>query len=152
VAGGVTQISSAKSLVRAFSLLTRILKTITTRTTKLFTAYVEVNEAFCGDSSFNGCGASFVPDVFTDAADSVSGFKDSCNEHDVCYKNCSVTREECEDQFRNNMYDECNGQFLCELLADLFYQGVTTLGEGVCQASRDPPVCTQAEYDTCTID
>lgn len=118
----------------------------------VFTAYVEVNEAFCGDSSFNGCGASFFPDVLTDVADSVSGFKDSCNEHDVCYGNCSVTREDCEEQFKNNMYDECNGQFLCERLADLFYQGVTTVGEGICQDSRDPPVCTQAEYDTCTID
>ncbi|KAF2673741.1 hypothetical protein BT63DRAFT_476221 [Microthyrium microscopicum] len=52
-------------------------------------------------ASFNGCGAENgmkVPDW---------RFEQCCNEHDLCYDDCSATWETCNDNFRQCNHDAC---------------------------------------------
>ena len=111
--------------------------------------YLEEDSEFCGDQTWNGCGPKFLPDWLTDIADDVSGFEDQCNSHDVCYGIiCDRKRSECESAFKSGMYDECDGDFLCEFLADLFYTGVSSsLGADICVDSRDH--CTESQRQLC---
>ena len=104
---------------------------------------------FCGDQTWNGCGPEFLPDWLTDIADDVSGFEDQCNSHDVCYGFiCDRKRSECENAFKSGMYDECDGDFLCEFLADLFHSIVSSsVGAGVCLYARDH--CTESQRQLC---
>jgi hypothetical protein len=115
------------------------------------TVNVVADAAFCSDSTWNGCGPD-LPDWLSDAADSVSGFQDACNSHDVCYGNCGNTRKECEDEFWVDMYAQCDGSYLnyfCRVLADIFHAGTYTQGESFCIESRSD--CTQAQQNSCVI-
>ena len=116
------------------------------------TVHVEADSDFCGDSSWNGCGPSFFPDWLRDAADEVSGFQDACNSHDVCYEKCGNSRAQCEDEFWNSMYAECDVGYsghLCRVLADSFHAFVYTGGEESCRGGRGG--CTEAQQNTCTL-
>jgi hypothetical protein len=116
------------------------------------TVNVVTDTDFCGDSSWNGCGPSFFPDWLRDAADDVSGFKDSCDTHDVCYVDCDKSRAKCETEFLDSMHGECDdgisGHF-CRVLAHLFHAFVYTGGEKYCYEGRDD--CTQVQQNSCTI-
>jgi hypothetical protein len=116
------------------------------------TVNVVADTDFCGDSSWNGCGPSVFPDWLSDTADSVSGFEDACNSHDVCYGNCGNSRAKCEDEFWDSMYAQCDsgisGHF-CRVLADIFHLATYTGGESLCYKGRDD--CTAAQQNTCTI-
>ncbi len=109
--------------------------------------YLEEDTDFCGDKSWNGCGPGFLPDWLRDIADEVSGFEEQCNSHDVCYGICDRKRSVCENAFKNGMYGECDGDSLCEFLADLFYAAVNTAGAGICVDSRDD--CTESQRQLC---
>jgi hypothetical protein len=117
--------------------------------TAYFTTYIEADADFCHSSAVNGCGPGSFPDFLRDAADYVSGFADSCNSHDVCYDNCSKTRRQCENEFRNDMYNQCDGGFSCEFLADIFATFVTNGGEDICVESREKVGCSQPQINTC---
>jgi Prokaryotic phospholipase A2 len=95
---------------------------------------VEPNTDFCGDVSWNGCGAG--PEWLNDIADTISGFESICNRHDVCYSNCQKTRSQCDKVFKKSMTDKCNGQKPCEEIADVFYNVVVAVGENFCISSR----------------
>ena len=82
--------------------------------------------AYCGDETWNGCGPGDIPDFLIDAADSVSGFQDACNNHDVCYGNCGRSRAECDSEFLDDMNAECDAGSgflgpLCTTLADIVF-------------------------------
>jgi hypothetical protein len=111
--------------------------------------YLEEDSEFCGDQTWNGCGPEFLPDWLTDIADDVSGFEDQCNSHDVCYGIiCDRKRSECESAFKSGMYEECDGDYLCEFLADIFYTGTSSsLGADICVDSRDH--CTESQRQLC---
>lgn len=115
------------------------------------TVYVEANSNFCHDSTWNGCGPTYIPDFLTDIASDVTNFRNSCNQHDVCYQNCSVSREQCEIDFILNMYAECQGYYLCLFLANLFYAAVFHGGEPHCIENRTDLSCTPAEISSCGI-
>ena len=115
------------------------------------TVYVGENSSFCIDDSWNGCGPHILPDWLTDMADSVSGFRDQCNEHDVCYGICEKSRAQCEREFKAGMYGECNGDWGCEFIADAFHEGVYNFGEGGCRDSRRANGCTTAQVNLCDI-
>lgn len=120
-----------------------------TKVANFGTVTVTANEAFCGDVSWGGCGPSALfPPWLMDIADSVSGFEDSCNIHDVCYAGCSKTRSQCDTEFKNNMYAQCKGVSTCQLLANVFYTAVDKGGIFYCKDSRDK--CTVAQQKKCS--
>ena len=115
-----------------------------------FTTYMEADDDFCHNhGGVNGCGPAALPDLITDVIDDLSGFEDACNSHDVCYANCEKTRQTCEDEFRADMYAECDGDFFCILGANLFAESVIAFGESSCLESREPPKCTVEQQNTC---
>uniref|UniRef100_A0A7S4RIW1 Phospholipase A2 domain-containing protein n=1 Tax=Ditylum brightwellii TaxID=49249 RepID=A0A7S4RIW1_9STRA len=113
------------------------------------TIFVEENNNFCGKGNWNGCGQRELPGWIQHAADSISGFQDQCNLHDVCYSNCDKTRTQCENEFRKDMFGVCNGDWSCEFLADLFHTGVTELGEDSCLADRKRVQCSDDGQNKC---
>ncbi len=112
--------------------------------------YVPNNSNFCVEGTWNGCGPSVLPDFLTDPASEVTNFRDACNAHDICYDDCAIPREQCETNFKNDMYEECNGDFLCEFLADLYHGAVNTLGESVCTDVREAIGCSAADVAKCS--
>jgi hypothetical protein len=113
------------------------------------TQYVTYDQNYCGDVSWNGCGAASFPDWLSDIADSVSGFQNQCNLHDVCYGDCSKSRSFCDNNFLSDMYAECSGDFFCEVLADIFFTAVDVGGESACRAGRDG--CTLSQQNLCDL-
>mmetsp|Transcript_41637 Transcript_41637/g.60943 ORF Transcript_41637/g.60943 Transcript_41637/m.60943 type:complete len:250 (+) Transcript_41637:76-825(+) len=113
------------------------------------TIFVEENNNFCGKGNWNGCGQQELPGWIQHAADSISGFQDQCNLHDVCYSNCDKTRTQCENEFIKDMLGVCNGDWSCEFLADLFHTGVTELGEDSCLADRKRAQCSDDGQNKC---
>nr|KAG5714742.1 hypothetical protein BaRGS_000230 [Batillaria attramentaria] len=66
-----------------------------------------------------------------------------CDEHDVCYDTCNLTKEHCDDRFRDCLNDICKGikKYVstdiydgCKSTADLMYAGTMALG---CKPYRD---------------
>jgi len=106
-----------------------------------------VDEAYCGEVGYNGCGAASFPEWLREVADDVSGFSPQCNDHDICYSDCLVKRSECDNVFKTDMYTECGGSFFCEILADLFYTAVDVGGNSACRSARSG--CTPAQKNLC---
>ena len=101
------------------------------------TVVVKTDKAFCGDVEWNGCGVSpLFPPWLLDVLDSVSGFEDSCNRHDVCYADCTKTRSQCDTAFKSGMYARCNGRSTCQMIADIFYTAVRQGGRKFCGPDR----------------
>jgi hypothetical protein len=112
------------------------------------TVAVTTDAAFCGNVSWNGCGASALfPPWLMDIANSVSGFETSCNSHDVCYAGCSKSRAQCDSEFKANMYRQSNGNAARQSVADGFYMLVRTGGAGLCWEGRS--ICTAAQQESC---
>lgn len=121
-----------------------------------FNVNVPTDSDFCEENNgWNGCGPSSIPDFLTDIASDVTDFRDACNKHDVCYATCGTPREDCENEFESNMYDECDDNYsfpalnACKALADLFVAGVTELGGDSCVNSREGIGCTSEQVDSC---
>lgn len=117
-------------------------------TTNFGTINVQADENFCGNPSFNGCGAASFPDWLREVADDVSGFQTECNAHDVCYGDCSRTKSQCDDEFLDDMEAEAGNNSLALILANIFYQGVAQFGNDACLAARNacpdgPETCSQ---------
>ena len=154
VVGPRIQTSSVRYQGSASPRRKRRSRTTTTQTdlANFGTVNVVQDAAYCGDETWNGCGPD-LPDWLHDAADSVNGFQDACNSHDVCYGNCGNTRKECEDEFWVDMYAQCDGSYLnyyfCRVLADIFHAGTYTQGERYCIEGRGD--CTQAQQNSCRI-
>ena len=126
------------------------------------TVSLQENSSFCridddDIKDWNGCGPPILPDWLTDIADSVSGFRDQCNEHDLCYGICETSRLQCEEEFKAAMYGECNGDgdgdgnWGCEFIADAFYEIVYNLGGLGCRYHRKERGCNQSQVDSCDI-
>lgn len=91
------------------------------------------------DTSGRGCGSGWNTDVVRDEFWDVS-FRKPCENHDLCYETCGVTKEECDVTFHNEMKSVCEDTFpddidalqkmACLAAADLYYEGVSTAGEG----------------------
>lgn len=90
-----------------------------------------------------------LPDFLTDIASDVYDFRDACNSHDVCYDDCTKNRSECEQNFISDMYNECEGDFLCEFTADLFQGGTDQFGESFCTEAREKIGCSDDEIADC---
>ena len=119
-------------------------------TTNMGTFTVEENENFCSDASFNGCGPSFLPTFLIEILTDVSGFVNECNDHDVCYQDCTQLRSHCDNEFKYDMYAQCDQvqDGLCDFLADAYYTAVDLAGEDACIGGRDH--CTTAEQNLCS--
>ncbi|QDS76514.1 hypothetical protein FKW77_005766 [Venturia effusa] len=76
-------------------------------------------------ASFNGCGAENgmkIPDL---------RFTDCCDNHDLCYDDCSKTWNQCNDEFRRCMHSQCRHdpswtEWGCNNLADVYADFVGT--------------------------
>jgi len=110
---------------------------------------VDTDNAFCNDETWNGCGPEFLPGFINDMLDSITGFQDQCNRHDVCYSTCSRTREECDNEFKSLLEEMCGIDPFCALAADMAYNAVWTAGEDACKSSRTS--CTMVEQEMCEI-
>jgi hypothetical protein len=76
----------------------------------------------------NGC--TCVPDLFPAA----------CNDHDLDYQTCGMTKDEADAAFRARMLDSCGGGVagaLCELAANAYYLGVHLLGGAAYEAGQE---------------
>lgn len=82
----------------------------------------------------NGCGTDDMPvNPRTGGVD----FTPACNEHDTCYDNCAMTKQQCDDAFRSRLNEICrqafgpNGQAFdaCQVEGGRMYTGVA-LGGG----------------------
>ena len=91
----------------------------------------------------NGCGS--LDFLFDDSEDSFiyveKDFQNCCNEHDFCYDQCGVDKDQCDLKFKKCLYNTCKAkkhEYLdgkkCRLKAKLFY--VTVIGVG-CQSFLD---------------
>lgn len=83
----------------------------------------------------NGCGPASNWDGVNDVADFLTGFADQCNNHDLCYNSCEETQRDCDIEFRDLMYSQCNDvhdavtlQELCKAVADGMYAIVREYG------------------------
>lgn len=119
------------------------------KTTDFGTVNLVSDESYCNpDYSWNGCGAGSFPAWLREISNQVSGFEDSCNEHDVCYQVCGEKRSVCDALFKVDMYDQCGGNFACGFLAELYYNLALVGGETPCRTGRTS--CTPDEQDLCT--
>jgi len=87
----------------------------------------------------NGCGAS----GSIIQAPSIS-FEDCCNEHDLCYSDCSDTKKNCDDRFYECMFCSCSKEYdffvseaICEELACTYYQAVDEFGCSAYEAAQE---------------
>ncbi len=113
------------------------------------TVTVATDSAFCGDVTWNGCGASaLMPPWLIDMATSISGFETSCNSHDVCYAGCSKSRAQCDSEFKASMYALSNGNAARRAMADGMYMVVRSGGAGLCWDGRSK-ICTAAQQESC---
>ena len=113
------------------------------------TVAVKANKEFCPDVGWDGCGPSSVfPPWLNDVLDSVSGFEDSCNRHDVCYGDCTKARSRCDTAFKSSMYAQCQGRSTCQMIADIFYTAVSQAGGKFCRSGRK--TCTGAQQNKCS--
>lgn len=70
----------------------------------------------------------------------------SCNGHDVCYEECATTKDTCDEDFRDDMYEACaaaypgalNGllRFGCYERAYAYYQAVSQFGDDAWLAAQ----------------
>eukprot|EP01088_Endostelium_zonatum_P020132 TRINITY_DN726_c0_g1_i2.p1 TRINITY_DN726_c0_g1~~TRINITY_DN726_c0_g1_i2.p1 ORF type:complete len:217 (+),score=41.05 TRINITY_DN726_c0_g1_i2:33-683(+) len=76
----------------------------------------------------NGCAGNdekWMPDMVV-----VSGqynYHNCCNDHDVCYQECGVRKDDCDREFLKCMYSYCAkveiGELSCKKVANLFFLG-----------------------------
>jgi Prokaryotic phospholipase A2 len=55
-------------------------------------------------------------------------FTSACAAHDVCYGLAVDTRATCDNVFRQDMYQTCDGNVVCERVADVYAWSVETFG------------------------
>ena len=90
----------------------------------------------------NGCGPASDWDDINSVADFLTGFANQCNNHDLCYTNCSETKESCDDEFLDMMESECNDDWdfsskdPCKTVAYGMYSLVRDYGQDAFDASR----------------
>ncbi len=97
--------------------------------------------------SVNGCGPSggvlalVVPQSFGNAP-----FIPSCNQHDVCYENCTEPKHSCDDAFGDGMLQSCSNAYSstasivlrgwCSNMAYAYYQAVSQGGQDAWVAAQ----------------
>ena len=96
----------------------------------------------------NGC--SYSPD---------GSFLDSCNSHDVCYDNLSGSKEGCDIEFKDDLYDSYDSTSphyamnkICKGAANIYYGGVVIGGNTAYYVSQEESLCASwwSVYDaTC---
>jgi len=97
----------------------------------------------------NGCGPASIPVK----APSFS-FLDCCNQHDLCYSDCSSTKKKCDDDFYSCMFCGCSEEYdnfvsetLCEELACTYYQAVDELGCDAYETSQENACICEGSKD-----
>ena len=88
----------------------------------------------------NGCGASLGLLKIKLNTTGYDGIEKCCNTHDICYSTCNQPREDCDDKFKDCMFDYCKtdpevkmesegrSEDICTSAADMIYLGVDTFG------------------------
>ena len=122
----------------------------------------------------NGCGPEGgsikIPQGYGDA-----DYTSSCNSHDFCYEDCAGTKDNCDEVFRDDMYNACaaaypgtlNGllRFGCYERAYVYYQAVSQFGADAftaaqfkaCECCHEPEPtmiycnCNQTCYDDVNV-
>jgi hypothetical protein len=86
--------------------------------------------AHAWEPDVNGCGAaSGISHYVVPNAPLGYDFTSSCNSHDYCY-GVGLDKSFCDSQFLNNMQAVCQGGFVCNGLANLYYFAVDKAGQG----------------------
>ena len=69
----------------------------------------------------------------------------ACDKHDICYSTCGKTQEQCDVQFKKDIYDECirgGGEHSeCLYYANKYELGVRKLGKGSYQDAQKDMGC-----------
>lgn len=97
-------------------------------------------------------GCASVSAMETNAASAVSNcdmvpdlaFSIDCASHDDCYYDANRTRRSCDLQFRDDMQTSCARQPIivrqvCDVVADVYYQGVRWFGSSHYKADKHHP-------------
>ena len=60
----------------------------------------------------NGCGASgsWIAKI-TPNKPAGANFKDACDKHDICYDTLGASKQQCDNQFYNNMLSACSATY-----------------------------------------
>ena len=114
----------------------------------------------------NGCGpdnewfdAARLTFILLDVAVQAA-FQTACDRHDNCYSHGEATycknQAKCDDEFEDDLYDICDDDGLCEVVADLFADGVREFGDasqsGGCDDYDGTAPCTVSNLDVAWVD
>ena len=90
------------------------------------------------DTSGEGCGSGWTTKIVRDEFWDVN-FTGACNNHDLCYDTCGMTKEYCDDTFLIDMISVCENTYpsdsektqrdACLAAANLYFEGVDTAGD-----------------------
>jgi hypothetical protein len=118
------------------------------RTANFGTVTIFPNRVERGDpGTVNGCGAENFPGGINEVIDFVTGFKNQCNNHDLCYNDCDESQENCDLEFKAMMYSECNEiwdtskKSHCKTAADGMYYMVNEHGSDAYKAGQEAYEC-----------
>ncbi|EFC37002.1 predicted protein [Naegleria gruberi] len=98
---------------------------------------------------FNGCGPS---GEFNHISDKI-GFTNCCNEHDICYTDCSKSKEQCDSEFTECLNGHCKTKKKkekdeCSTTATMFSWGVNAFGcDAYTKSIQEACECKSTKHD-----
>lgn len=91
----------------------------------------------------NGCGPEVLGPDFANLLNSITGFSDQCDNHDLCYSNCEETKISCDNEFHDILLSQCNywhdtlvKGVACKKVADILYNAVRQYGASAFDAAQ----------------
>jgi RHS repeat-associated protein len=93
----------------------------------------------------DGCGSTgteWIPDKFPRGVD----FSHACDQHDKCYGECGASKEDCDSEFRDELFEACDanlsywnipGRAACYATAHSYYLGVDWRGGDPFEDAQD---------------
>ena len=81
--------------------------------------------------TWNGCGPQIklLGDIIPTAISKLKPtFSPCCNQHDLCYQDCSKSQKTCDNEFKSCLLKQCSS-VQCKLAAHMMYEAVNLFGK-----------------------